>query len=965
MSTPNSNVSIVRIILTTLLTICLFTITLFFIIIPAFEKTILDRKREMICELTNAAWSVLAELHAEEQEGDLTREQAQRRAIERIRFLRYGDERKDYFWITDMEPRMIVHPYLQELNGQSLVDYEDPSGKKLFLEFVNVVRENEHGYVDYMWQWKDDDTRIVPKLSYVKGFHPWGWIIGTGIYIEDVKEEIATITKRIILISVGITILIALLLTFTTLQSLAIEKNKRQAEEALRISREKYKILVESATEGVIMIVDNKVFYSNNTSLEMLGYQAHEFQNIPLERIIPDHPVNSSWIDFIDDKPIPEQYSAQLIRKDGTTLNVLLSTAKITFAGKQAIILTAKDFTSQQQLEEQLGESKEKFETLVNNISMGVFRAVFGKKGRIIEANPAALQIFGFQEYELLFNTPFRDLIQDEDDCEQFFLELDINHSIKNRIICIQRKDGSILTASISAVVTTGENAKQRYFDAIVEDITAQKKSEEEREDLIVELQTALLYLNQPIRHSLRELTACGMNQSIRKAAALMTKHNTTAILVQSENNSYIGIVTDSDIRQRVVANSVDFERPVFEIMSSPLVTISDHALLYEAAFVMQENAIRHLAVRDHSGKIVSLLTEKEILKVHRYSSAILIQEIQNAETLEEIVEGRERLPRLVKALIDSGANVRSITRIITIASDTIVYKILNRALKELGQPPTHFAFIALGSEGREEQTLYTDQDNAIIFDDVAPDQLEQVQSYFLELAQRLCTELDQAGYALCKGEVMAMNPRWCQPLSVWKDYFGDWIMNADPQALLDVKIFFDYRFLFGAEELVNRLTSHLHKVSEGKSAFYQHLALNTLQFKPPLGFFGKIVVQTKDGHPETFDIKEAMLPIVDFARVYALKYRIRETNTLDRYEKIFEKNILTKSSYENAVQAYNFMMQLRFKHQAAYLNENKPPDNFVNPKSLTNIEQAMLKKMFSHITQFQSRLSSDFTGLA
>ncbi len=954
---------LLRIILPTILTICLFVITLFFLLIPAFEKTILDRKREMIRELTNSAWSVLVELEAEEKAGKLSQSEAQQRAIDRIQFLRYGDESKDYFWISDMAPRMVVHPYRPELNGQSLLDYQDPTGKKLFIEFVNVIKEKQEGYVDYMWQWKDDETRIVPKLSFVKGFKPWGWIIGTGIYIEDVKEEIAKISQRLILISAAITALIIILLLFITQHSLMIEKQRKQAEHELRASREKYKTLVEASTEGFSMIVENKVFYANQTFLDMLGYQAGEFKGASIDCLMADDGTNNHyWKDFLENKPVPPKYLAQVLKKDGDMLDVLLSTSRISFAGQDAILIVAKDATYHQELEEELGDSKAKYEALTNNISMGVFRASLGKKGRLIEANPAAVSIFGFQDREGLFSTPLKELMHDEEDYVQFLLELNKNKSVKNKIVRIRRQDGTVPIVSISAVLID-DGRSPKYLDAILEDITSREKIDQERDDLIVELQTSLIYLNQPIRHSIREMLSCDMNQSIRRAATLMTKHNASAILVKSEQGDYLGVVTDHDIRSRVVAENYDQQKPVFEIMSSPLITISDHALIFEAALLMQQKRIRHLAIKDHSGEIISIITDKELLQVHRYSSAILLQELQKAESLDEIMEGCERLPLLVKALIDSGAKARNITRIITTISDVIIYKVINIAFDELGAPPASFAFIAMGSVGREEQTLTSDQDNAIIFEDVSADRIEEVQTYFLSFGKKVCTYLDQAGYDLCKGEVMAMNPKWCQPLAQWQDYFSEWITTADPQALLDLKIFFDYRFLFGDEELVESLTSHLHKVIEGKAAFFQNLASNTLLFKPPLGFFGNIVVKDKQGHPETFDIKDAMIPIVDFARTYALQKHIVETNTLDRLLRLSEMNVFTRSSYENAVQSYNLLMQLRFKHQSTALNQNIQPDNFINPKSLTNIELSMLKKTFSQISDFQSKLSFDFTG--
>ena len=185
-----------RIFLPTLIVIALFLAMIWGIILPSFEQTLLDRKRELIRELTNSAWSILASYERDEQSGLLTREQAQALAITRIEALRYGPEGKDYFWIQDMQPRMIMHPYRDDLNGQELLNFTDPRGVPIFVEFADLVRRAGEGYIDYVWQWKDDPLRLEPKESYVKGFAPWGWVIGTGIYIDDVNAEIARIEQQ-------------------------------------------------------------------------------------------------------------------------------------------------------------------------------------------------------------------------------------------------------------------------------------------------------------------------------------------------------------------------------------------------------------------------------------------------------------------------------------------------------------------------------------------------------------------------------------------------------------------------------------------------------------------------------------------------------------------------------------------------------------------------------------------------
>ncbi|EIM64731.1 cache domain-containing protein [Desulfobacter postgatei] len=202
------------IIVPSILTILLFITSIYVILIPSFEKNMMNKKKEMIRELTNTAWSLIKEYDDEYKDSLITFEEAQRLAAKKIGKMRYGTEGKDYFWITDMKPVMIMHPYRPELNNSMLDDYTDPQGVRLFIEAVKVVKTMDEGFINYMWQWKDDSTQIVPKLSYVKGFENWGWIIGTGIYLNDVQAEIGALKERLTKISLLISAIIILILAF-------------------------------------------------------------------------------------------------------------------------------------------------------------------------------------------------------------------------------------------------------------------------------------------------------------------------------------------------------------------------------------------------------------------------------------------------------------------------------------------------------------------------------------------------------------------------------------------------------------------------------------------------------------------------------------------------------------------------------------------------------------------------------
>ena len=472
-------------------------------------------------------------------------------------------------------------------------------------------------------------------------------------------------------------------------------------------------------------------------------------------------------------------------------------------------------------------------------------------------------------------------------------------------------------------------------------------------------------FFNQPVANIYNEqLVFCDQNLPIQAAAAVMSEHNSSSIFIQKDGTEFVGLVTDNDLRKKVIATGFDTLRPVAEIMSSPLFTISSRALAFEALIEMMQKNIKHLVVKDTHDQVVGVITNQDMLKAQGQSPLFIVREIAAAKFVNQIVQIRGQVPRLIQTLINTGAKAQNITRFLTTVSDAILQKVIGFALDEMGPAPVNFVFMVLGSEGRQEQTLKTDQDNAIIFEDVSSKSQKEVVKYFSKFAKKVCTWLDQAGYALCKGDVMAMNPMWCQPLSTWKKYFTEWIHTAEPEALLQASIFFDFRGAYGDFDLADKLRRHLFNSLVGWPGFFRHLTENALFFTPPIGFFRNFLVESKGEHRDTFNIKAAMQPVVDYARIYALQHKISETNTFGRLHQLLAKRKITTQEHNELETAYSYLMQQRFVNQVkAAIDESSEPDNYVNPKHLSRIEQTMLKEIFKRIEKFQAKLSFDFTG--
>ena len=931
-----------RIVLPSALAVILFIAATFLFIIPSFERNMMDRKRETIRELNNSAHSLLLKFHGDEKAGLLTRSQAQKKAVESLRGLRYGPEGKDYFWITDLGPKMIMHPYRPDLDGKDLSDFRDSHGKRMFAEFAEIGRRDGAGYVDYMWQWKDEPGRIVPKLSHVRLFSPWGWVIGTGIYIEDVREEISRLESSLVKLSLLIAGIIAVILLYVNQQSLRIERSRRQAEKLLFASEEKYRKLVEAAAEGIIMVLGDRPAYSNRTVLEMLGYSAEEFEKLTLAQLLhQDSPASVEYLaELLESGGHSPQVEASLRRKDGQALRALLTASKLVFGGREGFILSVRDIDRNKKTEEELTASREQFRLLTDSINLGVLRADL-EKGRVTEANPAAVRLLGYSSLGELFSAGTAALAPLES--AGLFREAAGGKAVKEAPVSVRSASGSERSLLVS-VMTPAEDAGQvRLFDCLLEDVTGRKKAEAEREKLLAELQLSLGSLNQSVRSVAGKGASCALSSTIAQAAGIMTRADSSSVFVES-GGSVVGIVTDHDLRARVMAGEASAGDPVTRIMSSPLISVPETALLFEAVLLMQEKNLRHLAVRNDSGAVVSVIDEKELLALKWYSPAVLMEEFSRASTVEEVLAVKARLPRLVKTLSDSGADSAGINRLITAAADAATARFVEFSARELGAPPAPFAFIALGSQARGEQTLATDQDNAIVYGDPGPGLEESCGEYFRAMGTKVCGWLNEAGYPFCKGGAMASNPKWCRPLRTWKEYFSGWAQLTDPQALLDVNVFFDFRCAVGDKALEEQLRAHVRSAVRDRKIFFLNLVNNALLFKVPLGFRNAVILEEAGEHRGTLDAKQLLRVFTDFARIYALRADIALLPTLGRLASLAEANVLDQAEKESFSQAFEALMRLRLKRQAAMSGAGGSPDNRIDPARLSQADLAALK---------------------
>jgi len=835
-----------RIVLPAMLAIILFVISLFAFVLPSFERNGVEQKKQMLNELTNTAWSILNKYYTDASTGKLSLEDAQNQAINEIQALRYGHGDKDYFWITDLEPSMIMHPYVHELTGKSLNDYADPDGKKLFIEAVQIARTEGEGFINYKWQLRDDSLHIVPKLSFVKLFPQWNWIIGTGIYLDDIQAELKSLTNKLLLILVVITLIISVIISFITYQSHEIENKRVMAEAALMESREKYKSLIESSTEGIILLVNSHISYSNSHIQNWLKYTAAELQVLSPEDIFA--PGNRPELAGIEKETGIETV---LICKDGVTAEALLTVLPVQFAGKEGLLMTFRDIAEHRSVKMQLAEMKSRLRNLSESSNDGM------------------------------------------------------NHF-----------------ASYVSVVSTLENN---------------------------DLSTISL------PHSV-----CRADSTIAQAVEILSKDKSGAVIVMMDN-SPIGIITPKDVLVRFMGSGKSAESKVVEIMSAPLISADSAISVSEAAVIMERNKISHLAVKDGRGKITALAGMHGITRSYLNSAEAINSGILKAGTVEELAGYRKKIPYMVKPLLHELGNVNTFNRILSGFNDSITTKIIENAIREVGEPPVPFTFISFGSGGRSELTFNSDQDNAIIYADDSSLPPEELNAYFLELGTKVCNHLDAAGLDRCPGGYMASNPKWCQPLSVWKEYFTDWIVNANPENILHFSVFFDLKQAFGDEGLFNNLEDFIFDSLKERSAFFYFLAQSVISTKVPVQGHTISDQGSSRRKEESIDIKSSMAPVVMLARIYALHNNIRLKSTLERINALRTAGVLSQQTCDEVTHQYNFLMFHRLGQQIVQIISRDNVTNDIVPSRMSEIDQAALKKIFSQINGYHERLSAEF----
>ncbi len=451
---------------------------------------------------------------------------------------------------------------------------------------------------------------------------------------------------------------------------------------------------------------------------------------------------------------------------------------------------------------------------------------------------------------------------------------------------------------------------------------------------------------------------------SIKEAAQIMSK-NRISSLVLLDGDAPVGIITDRDLRDKVVAKGKDINEPASSIMSVSLIKVDANEYCFEALLKMVRFNIHHLLVVE-DGTLRGIVTNHDLMLLQGTSPISIAREIEIQQSIEGLETVSRKINQIIGLLLRDGAKATSITRIITELNDRLVKKILEIAERRFGRPPLPYCWIVFGSEGRREQTFRTDQDNAIIFADPETQEDEKkAREYFTVFTDFVKNGLLKCGYSPCPAGYMASNPQWCQPLKIWKKYFSSWISEPVAESVLKSLILFDFRGLYGDMNLADELRNYLGTLLEGNKVFLGYMANAIIKNRPPIGFLKSFVVEKTGEHKDELNLKvKGIAPIVDIIRLFSLEKNIKETSTVERINILKDKHTIVKDYADELLHAFEFMMLLRIHHQFEQIESGRNPDNFINPNRLSNLEKRTLKEAFHLISKLQDTIIERYKAL-
>jgi len=457
---------------------------------------------------------------------------------------------------------------------------------------------------------------------------------------------------------------------------------------------------------------------------------------------------------------------------------------------------------------------------------------------------------------------------------------------------------------------------------------------------------------------AMRHPVTCRPGTPLREAVTLMHEQQVGSIVVVNEAKAPLGIFTLRDLRQVVADGVHDFDQPIDRHMiQAPFALTPDHSA-FDAALAMTERHIAHVCLVKEQ-RLCGVVSERDLFSLQRVDLVHLARTIRSAARLENLVSIRGEIGQLVERMLAHGASSTQITQIITLLNDHTVCRVIELTLADKGDPGVPFSWLCFGSEGRREQTLYTDQDNGILFEARDAAQAAEIRGKLLPLAQQINQSLALCGFSLCKGNIMAGNPELCLSRAEWARRFAAFIREATPENLLASSIYFDLRVVWGDEQDCRQLRQGILAQVADNRLFQRMMADNALRQRPPVGRLREFVLTRNGNDKATLDLKiQGLTPFVDGARLLALANGIDAGNTVERLRQLVAKDVIERLDGAAYEEAYHFIQQTRLQQHQLQTRHNLPYSNRVDPDSLNQLDRRILREALRQAQRLQSSLA-------
>ena len=465
----------------------------------------------------------------------------------------------------------------------------------------------------------------------------------------------------------------------------------------------------------------------------------------------------------------------------------------------------------------------------------------------------------------------------------------------------------------------------------------------------------------QPISYT-KKIVTCKPQTTAREVAERMTRKKVGSVIVVQKDLP-VGIITDKDLRNKIVTGIYPVTTSAGKIMTSPVITYPRSLTVTQAQMAMMKSNISHLCLTEDgtpNSKAVGVLSKHDVMLALGNNPSVLVKAIKRARKTAKLKPIRKSIMRLLRGYLENNIPMSINLKIISELNDACIKQVILIALEKMpSEPPVSFAWLALGSQGRGEQLLHTDQDNALIFNNVSLPDMDKTTTYFLNLSKHINKGLQEIGYEYCPAEMMASNPKWCMTIDQWKETVGQWITNPGKEEVLLSSIFFDYNLCYGDGELVDQLSTYIFDITRKYPIFYTHLAGGALQNPSPTGFFRQFLVEQDGAYKDFFDIKRrALMPLTDAARVLILSHAIKSINsTSGRFEKLAELEESNKELYLACSYATKALLKFRTKQGLLHNDSGR----FIALDSLSKEEKIKLKRTFKTIKEIQELITLRF----